>query len=349
MAYDLVIRGGNLVDGTGAAPRAGDVAIQDGRIAAVGRVSGAARAHDRRRRARSSRPASSTSTRTTTARRPGIRCSRRRRWHGVTTLGDGQLRRRLRAGAPGPARLPDRADGGRRGHSRAPRSPRASQWEWESFPEYLDALERRRFACDVGTQVPHGAVRAYVMGERGANERAGDAGRHRGDGRARARGRRGRRARLLDLAHDRAPRDHRRAGARHVRRRGRAVRHRARARRARARGLRGRGRGRGGRGHRRAACARSTGCGASRPRSAGPSRSRCFRSTRRRELWRELLELSADAVREGAQIFPQVAGRPFGLLIGHQTKVHPFSAGPTCAALLALPFEERMRGCAIRR
>jgi N-acyl-D-aspartate/D-glutamate deacylase len=61
------------------------------------------------------------------------------------------------------------------------------------------------------------------------------------------------------------------------------------------------------------------------------------------QLWRELLQLSADAVREGAQIYPQVAGRPFGLLIGHQTTVHPFAACPTYAALLALPFEERMR------
>ncbi|MGI9602197.1 MAG: N-acyl-D-amino-acid deacylase family protein, partial [Acidimicrobiales bacterium] len=40
-------------------------------------------------------------------------------------------------------------------------------WDWESFPEYLDALDRRALAIDVGTQVPHGAVRAYVMGERG--------------------------------------------------------------------------------------------------------------------------------------------------------------------------------------
>jgi len=43
------------------------------------------------------------------------------------------------------------------------------QWDWETFPEYLDALSRRPLALDVAAQVPHGAVRAYVMGERGAN------------------------------------------------------------------------------------------------------------------------------------------------------------------------------------
>ncbi|HEX4530146.1 MAG TPA: amidohydrolase family protein [Acidimicrobiia bacterium] len=41
-------------------------------------------------------------------------------------------------------------------------------WSWETFPEYLDALDRRRFGIDVGVQVSHGAVRAYAMGERGA-------------------------------------------------------------------------------------------------------------------------------------------------------------------------------------
>ena len=49
------------------------------------------------------------------------------------------------------------------------------EWEWETFPEYLDALERRRWTVDVGTQVPHAAVRAYVMGERGARNEAATA------------------------------------------------------------------------------------------------------------------------------------------------------------------------------
>jgi N-acyl-D-amino-acid deacylase len=42
-------------------------------------------------------------------------------------------------------------------------------WEWESFPEYLDALERKPHVIDFGTQIAHGALRAYVMGDRGAN------------------------------------------------------------------------------------------------------------------------------------------------------------------------------------
>jgi N-acyl-D-aspartate/D-glutamate deacylase len=49
-------------------------------------------------------------------------------------------------------------------------------WDWETFPEYLDALERLPRTVDVATHVPHGAVRAYVMGERGArNEKPTDA------------------------------------------------------------------------------------------------------------------------------------------------------------------------------
>ena len=42
-------------------------------------------------------------------------------------------------------------------------------WDWETFPDYLDALERRRWTLDIGTQVSHAPLRAYVMGERGAD------------------------------------------------------------------------------------------------------------------------------------------------------------------------------------
>ena len=42
------------------------------------------------------------------------------------------------------------------------------KWEWETFPEYLDAIDRRRYSMDIAAYVPHGAVRGYVMGDRGA-------------------------------------------------------------------------------------------------------------------------------------------------------------------------------------
>ncbi len=42
-------------------------------------------------------------------------------------------------------------------------------WNWESFPDYLDALDQRSFDVDIGTQLPHAALRVFVMGERGAN------------------------------------------------------------------------------------------------------------------------------------------------------------------------------------
>src|SRR5215207_10472223 len=41
-------------------------------------------------------------------------------------------------------------------------------WAWESFPEHLDAIERTPHAIDIGAQVPHAALRGYVMGDRGA-------------------------------------------------------------------------------------------------------------------------------------------------------------------------------------
>jgi len=72
---------------------------------------------------------------------------------------------------PRPAGLAHRADGGRRGHPGAALAE-GIQWSWESFPDYLDAVERAQKALDVGAQVPHGAVRAHVMGERGARSEA---------------------------------------------------------------------------------------------------------------------------------------------------------------------------------
>ena len=106
------------------------------------------------------------------------------------------------------------------------------QWQWETFPEYLDAVDSMPKLFDVGTQVPHGAVRGYVMGERGAKNEPATPEDIEAMARIVQRGHRGGRARLLDEPHDRAHGDRRRTGARDVRGRRRAVRHRTRARRA---------------------------------------------------------------------------------------------------------------------
>src|ERR1700743_1593231 len=83
-------------------------------------------------------------------------------------------------------------------------------WGWETYPEYLDAIDKQKFAIDVCRQVAHGAMRGYAMGGRGPPERAGHARRHRGNGTPGPGGRRGRRARVFHLAHHGPPRDGRR-------------------------------------------------------------------------------------------------------------------------------------------
>ncbi|MCB0960842.1 MAG: amidohydrolase family protein, partial [Acidimicrobiales bacterium] len=88
-------------------------------------------------------------------------------WHGVTTLVMGNC------GVGFAPAAPDRHDwliGLMEGVEDIPGTALAEgiTWEWETFPEYLDALERKRWTTDLGTQIAHGAVRAYVMGERGA-------------------------------------------------------------------------------------------------------------------------------------------------------------------------------------
>jgi N-acyl-D-aspartate/D-glutamate deacylase len=166
--YDLVIRGGTVVDGTGAEARTADVAIDDGRIVAVDDLHGA-RAHE-------SFEADGLLV------TPGWvdihthydgqatwdEVLAPSSWHGVTTLVTGNC-----GVGFAPAR-PDRHDwliGLMEGVEDIPGTALTEgiTWEWESFPEYLDALDRRQWTVDVGTQIAHGAVRSYVMGDRGSH------------------------------------------------------------------------------------------------------------------------------------------------------------------------------------
>ena len=171
--HDLIITGGTLVDGTGAERRTADVAVDAGRITEVGRVEGGGHriidaegllvtpgwvdVHTHYDGQATWDPELAPSS-----------------WHGVTTLVMGNC------GVGFAPAQPDRHDwliGLMEGVEDIPGTALAEgiEWEWETFPEYLDALERRRWTVDVGTQIPHGAVRAYVMGDRGARNEAATA------------------------------------------------------------------------------------------------------------------------------------------------------------------------------
>ncbi|BCW88699.1 Adenine deaminase [Alphaproteobacteria bacterium SO-S41] len=164
--HDLVIRNGTIVDGTGAPAFTGDVAIDNGRIAAVGTVT-----------ATGKEEIDATGLLVT----PGFVDIHTHydgqatwdadlapsSWHGVTTVVMGNC------GVGFAPAAPERHDWLielMEGVEDIPGSALAEglTWNWETFPEYLDALDAMPRTVDVGTQVPHAAVRAYVMGERGA-------------------------------------------------------------------------------------------------------------------------------------------------------------------------------------
>jgi len=163
--HDLVIRGGTLVDGTGGPPRKGDVAIDGDRIAAVGDDVGEGR-----------REIDANGLLVT----PGwvdihAHYDAQATWdpmlspsseHGVTTVvlgncgvGFAPVREELRNELIDLMEAVEDIPGAA--------MHEGIQWEWETFPEFMTALERRDHAIDYGLQVPHCALRAYVMGQRG--------------------------------------------------------------------------------------------------------------------------------------------------------------------------------------
>ena len=178
--YDLTITGGTVVDGTGATPFRADIGISNGVIVEVRRRDG----DD------TGLPGEAAQTIDATGRivTPGFvdihtHYDGQVSWdgllepssmHGVTTVVSGNCGVGFAPVKPGSEQwlialmegvedIPGTA------------LTEGIKWGWESFPEYLDVIEKQQLAVDYGTQVAHGAVRGYAMGERGARNEAANA------------------------------------------------------------------------------------------------------------------------------------------------------------------------------
>ena len=163
-AFDLIIRNGTIVDGTGHERFTGDIAIKDGLIAQVGEVRGDA-ADEIDAGGKIVTPGFVDIHTHYDGQATWDQEMAPSSWHGVTTVVMGNC------GVGFAPAHPDRHNwliGLMEGVEDIPGTALAEgmKWNWETFPEYLDALEELPRTIDVGTHVPHGAVRAFVRGDR---------------------------------------------------------------------------------------------------------------------------------------------------------------------------------------
>lgn len=339
MAQQVLIRGGTLLDGTGSAPREADVEIIDGRIARVepGIAAGRHQLIDARgllvtpgfvdiHTHFDGHVSWDTSLAPTSL-------------HGVTTAVMGNC---------GVGFAPCRTE--HRGtlielmeaieDIPAETLETALRWQWETYPEYLDALAAQHYDIDVAAQLPHGALRLYVMGERGARREAptvedleafarlaGDAVRAGAIGFSSSRIR-AHKTRSGEFTPDyQAPEAELHAIASGLARVGKGVLQFATDIQ-------------------------------DQPESGAAEFAMLSRIVRvsgrpmsmsitQREAdpegWRRLMDLIAEGNRDGLQIRGQVLGRGIGLVLGWDLSDHPFTGCPSYQLIRHLPVEQRLR------
>ncbi len=342
--HDLVIRNARIVDGTGAPEFHGDIAVSGKTITHVGEVDGGGR-REIDAEGRLLTPGFvdiHTHYDAQATWDPHLLPSG---WHGVTTTIFGNC-----GVGFAPAR-PERRDwliGLMEGVEDIPGAALSEgiEWNWETFPEYLDALDKVPLGMDVGTHVPHGAVRAYVMGERGARNEAAS---HEDIAAMRALVREGIEAGAFGFSTSRTlghravdgepvpgtfAQDDELFGI--------------------ARGLQDAGRG----------IFEVAGAGSAGDMTGDdaddalreidwmerlsteigcPVSFAMLQFDSRPGQWHDLLERCRESAARGANVTAQIAARPFGVLAGHQTVANPFMNRPALVEISNQPLEERAR------
>ena len=333
---DLIVRGGTVVDGTGGAPFEADVAISGGKIAEVGKVSARGREEiDAKGRivtpgfldihthydgqaiwSEEMTPSSS---------------------HGVTSVVMGNC-----GVGFAPCRKSDHEMLVKvmEGVEDIPEvvMTEGLTWDWETFPEFLDALDRRKHDIDIATQLPHSALRVYVMGQRAADREVATE-----DDLAKMSklAREAVEAGALGFATSRLY-IHRTADGDFIPTYG-AADHELEAI---ALGLKAAGRG-------VLQVVANFGFSDNIPGEFSVLRRLAQISGRPlsfslgtgnsgKENWREILGLTAQANAEGLNMKAQVFGRPIGIVIGHELSANPFSLLPSYQPLAKLPLAQRL-------
>jgi N-acyl-D-aspartate/D-glutamate deacylase len=338
--HDVVVRNGLVVDGTGSAPVEGlSIAIDGGLITEIGTEVGPGK-----------REIDATGLLVT----PGFvdihtHYDGQATWdeelepstpHGVTTVVMGNCGVGFAPAKPGPADhafLIELMEG-------VEDIPGAAlsegiSWDWETFPQYLDALERRQFTADVSAMIAHGPLRAYVMGQRGADNEPASSDDI---------------ATMAAIVHEAVE-----AGAMGFST-SRTITHKAMneepvpgtfAAEDELFAI-GRALGRAGKGVFEVAPAGVAGEDLVAPKPevdwmcrlaadiGRPVTWLMLQNAFAPDDWKELMELSQAAQDAGHQVIPQVAGRPFGILIGLSTR-NRFSELPSFAPLRDLSFSEQ--------